>query len=191
MTIQVDDIIEHAASSAFGNKRVTNIHRAILVEAIVDKALSSHGWKWCSADYSGWDFEHHLGTRLEVKQSSALQSWKTAKPSAPIFDIAPRTGFWKNGIEWVPEVGRHTDIYLFAHHPVEDISIADHRDPYQWDFYVLGSSQIVAPKQKTISLSSIRFLKASACKFDGLVDAVETARLKARRNDYKAVKRTD
>jgi hypothetical protein len=30
---------------------------------------------------------------------------------------------------------RYADIYIRAHHPVEDLS-ADHRDPHQWRFYI-------------------------------------------------------
>ena len=99
MIVSADEIVAHAAKAAFGHARVTNVFRAILVEAIIDKALPVE-WSWCSSDYASCDFRHEDGTRLEVKQSAALQSWQTAKPSAPIFDIAPRTGYWLNGVEW-------------------------------------------------------------------------------------------
>jgi len=174
MNALVNDIVAHACNQAFGKVRVVNVLRSILVEAIVDRALPD-GWTWCSSDYAAYDFRHDDGTRLEVKQSAALQSWKAAKPSAPIFDVAPRTGYWKDGIVWAPEFGRHTDIYLFAHHPVVDDTV-DHRNPYQWDFYLLPAVHIPDPKRKTITLSSIRFLKASLCKFDGLGVAVESMR---------------
>jgi hypothetical protein len=65
-----------------------------------------------------------------------LQSWRTPKESAAIFDIAPRTGYWVDGLRWVQETARHAHIYVFARHPVTDIALADHREPSQWDFYI-------------------------------------------------------
>jgi len=76
----------------------------------------------------------------------------------------------------VPELGRLAHIYVFAHHPGVDPNKTDHRDPYQWDFYVLSTSRLTDPKQKQISLSSIRALGVQACKFDALADVVEKAR---------------
>ncbi len=175
MTIQVDDIVAHASNSVFGNKLMLNVFRATVVEAIVDKALPD-SWLWCSSDWSSHDFLHQDKTRLEVKQSAALQSWKTAKPSEPIFDIAPRKGYWKDGVEWVEKFGRHTDIYLFAHHPIFDVALADHRNPYQWKFYMLAASQIDSPTQGKISLNKIRDLRASASDFEGLAEAIESTR---------------
>jgi hypothetical protein len=177
MTVRIDEIVAHASRAAFGKRRVMNVHRAILVEAIVDKALRDKGWSWCSGDYASHDFHHTDGTRLEAKQSAALQSWKTARPSPAIFDIAPRTGYFENGVEWVEAFGRHTDIYLFARHPVADEALADHRDPYQWDFHLLRASRIVAPRQKTMSLGSIRSLNALTRGFDALGETVEAMRL--------------
>ena len=128
MAVTKEEIAARAASVAFGKPLVMNVLRAIIIETIVDAALGA-GWKWCSGDYNGWDFEHTDRTRLEVKQSAALQSWPTTKESAAIFDIAPRAGYWVDGIRWVKETARHAHIYVFARHPVTDIARADHRDP--------------------------------------------------------------
>jgi hypothetical protein len=91
MAVTKEDIVARASSMAFGKSLIMNVLRAMILETIVDSALSLD-WKWFSTDYAGWDFEHSDLTWLEVKQSSALQSWKTPKESAAIFDIAPRTG---------------------------------------------------------------------------------------------------
>ncbi len=172
MSIQAN-IVAHAAYAAFWRKRITNIHRAIIVEAIVDIALRDRGWNWCAADYAGWDFQHEDGTRLEVKQSAALQSWNRTEPSKPLFDIAPRTGYYKDGVEWIVAPGRPAQIYVFAHHPKTD-EFADHRDPSQWRFYVLAEARL--PDHKTIMLSSIKALDASTCLFGELADTVEAIR---------------
>lgn len=49
---------------------MTNILRAMLVEAMIDVALPGN-WTWYSAYYAGWDFISQDGVRLEVKQSAA------------------------------------------------------------------------------------------------------------------------
>ena len=87
----IDDVIAKVSQAAFGSALVTNVLRGQVAEAIVALVLEPE-WNWCSADYSGWDFERADGLRLEVKQSAAMQSWSTGKPSKAIFDVAARTG---------------------------------------------------------------------------------------------------
>jgi hypothetical protein len=67
MAVTKEDIAARASSMAFGKPLIMNILRAMIVETIVDSALSLDR-KWCSTDYAGWDFEHSDLTRLEVKQ---------------------------------------------------------------------------------------------------------------------------
>jgi hypothetical protein len=161
-------VVARASEAAFGRPLVTNVLRAMLVEAIVAEVLSD-AWTWCSADYASWDFQSPDGVRLEVKQSAARQSWatETSLPSRCSFDIAARTGGWV-GQDWVAEPGRQADIYVLAHHPVADAS-ADHRDAYQWRFYVVPT--IVLPPTKRISLTGVQAL-TQAVSFDQLVDRV-------------------
>lgn len=161
-----------AADAAFGRPLVNNVLRAILAEAVVASALGE-GWEWCSADWAECDFRHRDGTRLEVKQSAALQSWhhEGAKPWRSSFDIAERTGYYR-GSEWTEAPGRNADIYVFAHHPVTD-GTADHREPAQWRFYVVAASAL--PAQKTISLSVVARV-AEAVDVAGLREAVKRAR---------------
>ncbi len=116
-------------------------------------------WLWVSADYSNWDFERADGLKLEVKQSAVKQSWSNEYKgnnfrSKATFDIAPRTGRWQ-GQNWVAEVGRAAQIYVFCHHVIGDAT-ADHRDPSQWQFYIVEASRL--PPQKKISLNPLRAL---------------------------------
>ena len=92
---------------------------------------------------------------MEVKQSAALQNWhdESSKACPARFDIAERTGFWDDKSKWVEAPGRAAAIYVFAHHPVFDRAVADHRDPLQWDFYVTPASDL--PAQKTIGLAGV------------------------------------
>jgi len=120
-----DTISAKASEVAFGSPIIQNNLRAIVVEAIVDCALKP-SWRWCSQDWSGWDFEHESGIRLELKQSAARQTWIALKcRQVPRFDIRERTGYWENGVTWIAQPGRCAQIYLFAHHPIADES-ADH-----------------------------------------------------------------
>jgi hypothetical protein len=127
---------------------VTNVLRGLVAEAIVALALEPE-WTWCGGDYASWDFVNQNGLRLEVKQSAARQSWAVGNATtACSFDIAIRTGRYEGTI-WVPEAGRAAHLYVFAHHPVAE-ETADHRDPAQWDFYVVATDHLPATKRLTL-----------------------------------------
>ena len=166
----IADIHRKVSEAAFGRPLITNVLRGQVVEAIVACALEPE-WTWCAEDYSSWDFERADGKRLEVKQSAARQSWAVSdKPSACSFDIGIRKGRWE-GPHWISEVGRAADVYIFAHHPIAD-STADHRDPNQWQFYVIPTRLL--PDTQRLSLSRARSL-ATASSFGELSDAVKLA----------------
>lgn len=163
------DVVHLATQSAFGRPLVTNVHRSMLVEAMVALALQPH-WQWCSADYASCDFIDREGVRLEVKQSAALQSWnaQSGRISSSQFDIAMRTGEWVRDV-WHARLRRNADIYVFAHHPVSDRT-ADHRDPEQWNFYVVAERKLSSAK--SIRLPRVQAL-APACRLTDL--AVQVA----------------
>jgi len=161
-------VIAKVSQVAFGKPLVTNVLRGHLAEAIIALALEPE-WNWCSADYAGWDFERSDGIRLEVKQSAAMQSWSTGKPSKAVFDVAARTGYWESGTEWIAKEGRPAHLYVFAHHGVYG-NHADHRDPAQWEFYVVPTSAL--PDVKQISLSRIRLMSAGVSTMGNLAATV-------------------
>lgn len=163
---------QHASAAAFGSSIVQNNLRALVVEAIVDLTLPP-GWRWCSQDWAGWDFEHEDGVRLEVKQTAAKQTWAApVRPSAPRFDIAERRGRWEGSV-WIDEPGRHAQLYVFAHHPIAD-GTAEQRDPLQWVFYLVEAARL--PATRTISLRTVQ-QSADACTFHELGERVERARM--------------
>jgi hypothetical protein len=153
-----------------GKPIVGNAFRGTLVEAIVAEALEPH-WRWCADGWGSYDFEGPGMLGLEVKQSAARQSWhhQDAKPCKPRFDIAERKGAYAETGEWVARTGRAAAIYVFAYHPVFDASIADHRVPEQWEFYVVPTGSL--PQRKTIGLSGVRALAAKV-GFGQLLEAV-------------------
>lgn len=142
--------------------------RGLVSEAIVAAAIEPE-WRWCSADYSSWDFERADGVRLEVKQSAVRQTWASdsAPPSKTAFDIAARKGRWE-GVLWIEEPGRHAQLYVFAHHLVGDAS-ANHCDPAQWEFFVVPTTAL--PPIKRISTTALRLI-AEPCGFASLRSAV-------------------
>ncbi len=168
----IDDVIAKVSQVAFGKPLVTNVLRGHVAEAIIALALEPE-WTWCSADYAGWDFERADGLRLEVKQSAAMQSWSTGKPSKAIFDVAARTGYWEAGTEWIAMAGRPAHLYVFAHHGIYGDD-ADHRDPSQWQFYVTAARNL--PDVKQIGLSSITRL-TSPVSVAALADKVRVTAL--------------
>jgi hypothetical protein len=172
MKIPSPEMIRARASElAFGSPVIQNNLRALVVEVIVDEALGP-GWRWCSGDWYGWDFVHQDGTRLEVKQSAARQTWAAPKsPMPPRFDIRQRAGFY-DGAAWYAQPGRHADIYVFACHSIVD-DTADHRDPRQWSFYVVRTKSL--PVGKTIGLAAVSAL-AQAVEWSALGRVVEEER---------------
>ena len=98
MTDPLHRKILSAIAGRYDRPIMNNIHRAEYVEHLVAAALGSR-WvlPWSDGfDWAPWDLEHRpSATRIEVKQSAALQPWHSAQGArtrAPRFDIAPRTG---------------------------------------------------------------------------------------------------
>lgn len=164
-----------ASEVAFGQPLVENYHRGLLVEVIVAAALAGPGgWRHSAGGWGGWDFEHEDGTRLEIKQSAARQTWVApATTRSPAFSIAMKTGTYQ-GADWLPlsPPSRPAQIYVFAHHSRTD-DAADHRDPLQWGFYVVDTRRL--PPGKTIGLEGVKRL-APAAPWSALAIAVERVR---------------
>lgn len=68
---------------------------------------------------------------------------------------------------------RLADIYLFMWHPGKDESDIDHRDPAQWEFYVVATAAL--PDTKEITLANVR-KRSLLYGFDTLRPAVEAMR---------------
>ncbi|MCW2314884.1 hypothetical protein M2322_000404 [Rhodoblastus acidophilus] len=166
------EVFRLACEFSYGAPLIDNSFRGVVAEAIVRLALSPD-WKWCSTGWAGWDFEHQDGTRLEIKQSAARQPWtiSSARCLSRSFDIRARSGHYV-GSEWKEDFGRKAAIYVFANHLRVDEE-ADHRDPDQWEFYLLPTTEL--PDQKTISLSVLKRLAAPVA-FQNLSVAVESLR---------------
>lgn len=157
---------------------MNNTHRAEYVECLVAFTLGSD-WQ-LMRDWEGWDCQHTSGTRLEVKQSAARQSWdrETLAPRRHVrFDMAPRTRYWteQEGGRWVDlnPPGRPADLYVFAWHDERRDEYADHRKVDQWRFFVVAESGLPR-NQKSIGLTGLRSI-ASPFRIGDLKRAVRNA----------------
>lgn len=150
-------VVDRVSQAVFGKTLVTNVFRGHLVEAMLSMVLAPD-WKWTSEDYASWDFENTAGVRLELKQSARKQSWANPSGSAskPSFDIAPRSIHWIAG-KPVAANARAAAIYIFAFHPIDDAT-CDHRDPMQWQFFVVPTRKL--PNTKRVSLRQVQLLAA-------------------------------
>lgn len=145
-------ILGDVFSTVFDQKLIVNTMRGLYVEALVAELLGSD-WQLVSKDYSNWDLEHVSGLRGEVKQSAALQTWKSKNPSPRTFDIAPRKFYWE-GYERIKKPGRFANVYFLCWHGCLDRNLADQRRADQWKFSIVNSKDL-PPNQKKISVKKV------------------------------------
>jgi hypothetical protein len=153
----------------FDRALIQNDLRGMYVECMVEELLGDD-WKNVGANWAGWDLEHSDGTKLEVRQSAAKQSWEPSKRgySAPQFSIRKPSMVWNGAVGEVIDC-RQADIYLFAWHGVTS-ELADHRDPDQWEFFLALTSAL--PDQKTLGLAAVKRIavRATAGQLSEIVD---------------------
>ncbi|MCY3539270.1 MAG: hypothetical protein OXH10_05415, partial [bacterium] len=175
-----DLVLRRVAEHVYDRPLINNVERADYVECLVELIMQSADPRWCLTEtWDSWDVEDlKTGARVEVKQSSVLQSWSgtsSAKTKAsPRFDIsAPKWVWAKNAqgkYQFVCSQGRRpSDVYVFAWHGESDKAFADHRMASQWEFFVVPESKL--PDQKGIGLKPLRKL-ARRCEYESLAETV-------------------
>jgi hypothetical protein len=169
----MNEIALRLASRIFDQRLIGNQYRSAFIEAMIEPYIAQHGWRYVGNDWSGWDFERGESSpgqlpcdRLEVKQSAARQTWSEKRDireiidrenrTRPVFDIAPRTGYFSDGgSKWSPVPGRCAQTYVFAWNGTYGLPDVDHRNPAQWEFYVVPASRL-PNGHRTITLSKIK-----------------------------------
>ncbi len=162
--------VQRLTQRCFGQSIIRNDLRGELVEEIVAMALEPD-WVLCGGDWAAFDLKQVNGPlRMQVKQSAALQSWTLADgpKSRPCFSIKTKKYRWEGPIR-LDDAGRHADVFVFGWHDRTDAG-SDHRDPEQWQFFVVAERDL--PMQKTIALSALRGL-AKPVPFAGLAKEVQ------------------
>jgi hypothetical protein len=165
----VGQIFNRIVHSLFDQPIMGNVPRSHFAERMVEIGLGA-GFSLASADWAPWDIDHESGTRIEVKQSAATQTWSRGRPGSGRFDIALRTGYWTGGgSRWVELRARHANLYVFCWHPEVVLELVDQRNPYQWKFFIVPAADL--PEQKSISRLHLE-AKWPAVEFSQLREAV-------------------
>lgn len=175
MGVDAEDIIRRFISRRLAVPIIRNDLRGEIVEEIVGLALEPE-WTHCGGDWGPADFtQESSGLNLQVKQSAARQSWDAGERgrAPPRFSIARKTGRW-DGATWTAEISRNAEIFVFAWHPLTD-DRCDHRDPYQWQFFVVAETDL--PANASIGLGTL-FKTASLI---GFADLATTVRVQVNR----------
>ena len=178
-----DLVVQRLAERVFNQPLINNAERGAYVECLVELAMKSADPRWgLTATWDSWDLEHSdTLARIEIKQSSVLQRWKSSAPpvkSTSRFDIAPHEGYWwtysDGETRWVPtDLRRQGDLYVFAWHSQTNPAYADHRQARQWKFFVVPEREL-PPGQKSISLNPLRGL-VEPCAYRALAETVTRA----------------
>ena len=158
-------VMKRLAEHVYDRPLINNVERADYVQCLVELVMRSTDPRWrLTESWDSWNIEHpESGARLEVKQSSALQSWRGASDnSSPRFSIPPSDGYWWQCPEGQfhtlsTEKQRHADVYVFAWHGETDPAFADHRNVSQWQFFVVPEQEL-PPNQQSIGLNPLRRL---------------------------------
>ena len=92
---------------------MSNRERSILGEFLVATALGLE--KEPRIEWNAYDLKTSRGLKIEIKTSSAKQSWSQSKPSPIRFDIAPKSYGWDEETD-TTDVGvkRRADVYVFC-----------------------------------------------------------------------------
>ena len=180
-------IVRSLEQSVYNRNLINNAERGVYVEHMIFLALKGQGWD-LTWPWASWDL-HRDGARIEVKQSAARHPWhQRPKPPFPPpyrgkFGIKkPSKGYYPEDGTWkeTQPPQRHADIYVFAWHSKEDLKIADHRRPDQWEFFVVAEESLPAPKDgKTDSITPGQLVKcdrAVRCAYKELADNVTKVR---------------
>ena len=179
---QITDLVmRRVVDHVYNRPLINNVERADYVECLVELIMQSADPRWrLTESWDPWDVEHPNGARIEVKQSSALQSWSRSSPANtnPRFDISISEWCWvrcdQGEYHSVPTEGRRlADVYVFAWHEGSDRELADHRNASQWEFFVLPESEL-PPSQRSISLNPLR-RRARPCSYRSLALTVTRA----------------
>lgn len=161
-------------TSIFDRPLIENKWRGAYVEFLVAELVGAP-WFFAGQDWGGHDLEHPDGTRVEIKQSAARQSWTasdSSKVAKPRFGIRAAKGFYC-GADWTDSVSRRAHIYVFAWHPVASAE-ADHRNERQWEFYVASATRL-PDGRASLGLQPLRAFATKCCS-DELRETLEGER---------------
>ena len=156
---------------ALGDLRMNNA-RGYLAEFLVARALGSPDQiriEWGAHDVTAAD-----GTRVEVKSSGYLQSWKQHRPSVPRFGLTGAKLIWntETGVYEEDPTGR-VDVWVFALHACADPDVYDPLDVGQWRWWAAPNRVIEQCGQKTAGIATVEKLARRPVGWEQLPEAVK------------------
>ena len=142
-------ITEALTRDVFGQKLIDNNFRGPWTEYMVAEALGdecvvvSHSWHAWDLQLGNSEDTFPARIRIQVKNTARLQTWH--RPNGRLTNcqwmlkMRRKPYYFDTYNPNVPceDYGYMCDVFVLCHHPVEDPEIADHRDPNQWEFYVV------------------------------------------------------
>ena len=150
---------------------MNNRERGILAEFLVAMALKLE--KEPRIEWNSYDLKTSSGIKVEIKTSSAKQSWPQSKPSPIRFDIAPQEYGW-NAETDTTDVGlkRRAHVYVFC-----ELHGDDPLDTAGWRFYVVSTVVLNqrVPNQKSIGVKSLMNLHPTVSTYSDLKQNIESA----------------
>lgn len=151
---------------------IGNTERGILAEYLVRLALNLSGNR---LSWDKYDLLYKDRIRLEVKSSAYIQTWGQKDLSSISFSISPSLGWDANSNSYEDERKRQSDIYVFCLLDCKDQSLIQPTNVSQWVFYVLPTRILneQKPTAKSISLSALKKLPVSECRFNNLKDVID------------------
>lgn len=156
---------------AFSDLR-ENIVRGVLAEFLVARAVGDP--TPARRAWDAYDVTTPDGTRIEVKSSAYLQSWRQKKLSRIVFTglSARAFSYETNALEAEPSY--RADVYVFALHRCQVPDRYDALDLDAWRFYVMTVEQLwAAGAPKSVSKAFLDRLGIEPVAYEGLAEAVE------------------
>ncbi len=162
-----------------GSMLLDNTSRGILAEFLIAAALDLH--KKPRIEWEECDLIMKSGTKIEVKSSAYVQSWKQIRPAVIQFAIAPHKSWDTETGKYREDIKRWANIYVFCvfkgKKPLHVL------DTSKWEFYVLPTEVLnrEVPEQKSIRLNSLKKLKPFECQYADLKKTIENIERDIRR----------
>ena len=149
-----------------------NTTRGILAEFIVARALGIElGVRSAWGDF---DLVTKLGTRIEVKATGYLQSWKQKSLSTPTF-TGLRARSWTEEGGLAEQESFRADVYVFCLQTSRQHDEYDPLDLAQWEFRVAPRTAVAALDRTNLGLAKVKAICPRPLSFGGLGTAVELA----------------
>lgn len=133
----------------FGERLIDNNFRGPWTEYMVAEALGeecevvSHAWHAWDLQIGDTQSAFPDRIRIQVKNTARLQTWH--RPGGKLTDcqwkleLRPKPNYFDAYNPGAPceDYGYLCDLFVLCHHPLEDFDTADHRNPHQWNFYLV------------------------------------------------------